>query len=268
MLLVPSWVGAEKSPYAPSFYPFQNGVKLETPEEGARLLKKLGYDGVGSVYGKDLAKYLKAYDEAGLKTFSIYVGGKLEMDGYSYDPSIREAIASLKGRKTMVELYVQGSVRANTDEQAVSFVREVADQAKASGLRVVIYPHSGFYIDTVSVALRIAKASGRDNVGVAFNLCHYLKEEVKSDLRKILVKLRPYLWSVSICGADSDGTSWQQLIRPLDEGSFDQVGLLRHLRKSGYTGPVGLQCYAIKIDSRENLRRSILAWKSNLAASQ
>ncbi len=263
--LIPIWSGAEEPVFAPSFYPFQNGVKFETPEEGAKVLKELGYDGIGSVKAKDLVKHLKAYDEAGLKVFSIYVGGKLGPDGPGYDPVVSEAIAGLKGRKAVVELYVQKG-KESTDEQAVAFVREIADQAEASGLRVVLYPHAGFYVDTAGAALRIAKATGRDNVGVAFNLCHFLKVEPKSDFRKTLEKIRPYLWSVSICGADAEGTSWQELIRPLDEGSFDQAGLLRQLRKMGYKGPVGLQCYAIKIAPEENLRRSIAAWKKNLAA--
>ncbi len=266
-LMTPTWAKAEKPSFAPPFYPFQNGVKFETPEKGARILKELGYDGIGSVYGKDLAKHLKAYDEAGLKIFSIYVGGKLGADGHSYDPVVSEAIASLKGSKTIIELYVQKG-KDNTDEQAVTFVREIADQAKASGLRIVLYPHSGFYVATAGDALRIAKASGRDNVGVAFNLCHFLKVEPQNDLRETLEKICPYLWSVSTCGADTDGTSWQQLIRPLDEGSFDQTSLLQHLRELDYKGPVGLQCYAIKIAPKENLRRSITAWKKNLAACQ
>jgi len=267
-LALPAGAKAWKPSFAPPFYPFQNGVKFATPEEGARVLKQLGYDGIGSVYGKDLATHLKAYENAGLQVFSIYVGGKLGADGHSYDPVVSEAIASLKGSKTIVELYVQKGNAESNDEQAVAFVREIADQAKASGLRVALYPHTGFYVATAGDALRIAKASGRDNVGVAFNLCHFLKVEPQSDVRKTLAEIRPYLWSVSTCGADTDGTSWQQLIRPLDEGSFDQASLLRHLREAGYQGPVGLQCYAIKIDPRENLQRSIAAWKKNLAASR
>jgi sugar phosphate isomerase/epimerase len=266
-LVIPAGAKAQKPAFAPPFYPFHNGVKFETPQEGAGILKQLGYDGIGSVYGKDLAKILKAYGEAGLKVFSIYVGGKLGADGHSYDPVVSEAITSLKGSKTIVELYVQKG-KNSSDEQALAFVREIADQAKASGLRVVLYPHTGFYVATAGDALRIAKASGRDNVGVAFNLCHFLKVEPQSDLRKTLAEIRPYLWSVSTCGADTDGTSWPQLIRPLDEGSFDQSGLLRQLRELDYQGPVGLQCYAIKIDPRENLQRSIIAWKKILAASQ
>ncbi len=267
MLLVPSLADGEKPSFAPSFYPFQNGVRFATPEAGVKVLKELGYGGIGSVYGKDLAQYRKACDGTGLKIFSIYVGGGVKADGYSYDPVVTEAIALLKGSDTIVELFIGGKVE-HADEHAVAFVKEIAGHAKKSGLRVVLYPHSGFYIDTVGDALRIAKASGCDNVGVIFNLCHFLKVEPESDLRKTLEEAMPLLWSVSVSGAEPGGTNWKQLIQPLDEGSFDQIALLRNLREIGFSGPVGLQCYAIKIDPRENLRRSITAWKKILAASR
>ena len=33
------------------------------------------------------------------------------------------------------------------------------------------------------------------------------------------------------------------------------------LSEFGYDGPIGLQCYAIKGDTRANLRRSMEAWR-------
>ena len=161
----------------------------------------------------------------------------------------------------MLELFVQGNKQSNNDDQAVAFVREIADQAKASGLRVVLYPHANFYIDRIGDAVRIARKSGRDNVGVMFNLCHFLKVEPGSDLRKALTNAAPLLWQVSINGADKEGTSWGQLIQTLDQGDFDHRALLQMLHQIGFHGNIGFQCYAIRGDSRQNLKRSIDAWK-------
>jgi hypothetical protein len=36
---------------------------------------------------------------------------------------------------------------------------------------------------------------------------------------------------------------------------------LKQLADGGYQGPIGLQCYAIPGDPRENLQRSIQAWR-------
>ena len=246
-------------------YAFQNGVHFKTVKERIQVLKELGYHGIGSAKLAQsdipLPKRLKLYDKAGLKLFSFYIGGKLTKDGHSYSPEIKEAIKQLKGRDTVLELFVQGNKQSNNDDQAVAFVREIADQAKASGLRVVLYPHANFYIDRIGDAVRIARKSGRDNVGVMFNLCHFLKVEPGSDLRKAITDASPLLWQVSINGADKEGTSWGQLIQTLDQGDFDHRALLQMLHQIGFQGNIGFQCYAIRGDSRQNLKRSIDAWK-------
>ena len=134
---------------------------------------------------------LKAYEKAGLKIFSFYIGGKLSSEGHTYQSEIPEAITQLKGHDTVLELYLQGSKKSNTDEQAIAFVQEIADLAlEKSSLRVVLYPHAGFYIDTLSDAIRVARKCRRNNVGVMFNLCHYLKVEPKNDLKATLLKQR------------------------------------------------------------------------------
>ena len=245
-------------------YAFQNGVHFKTTEERVKVLKELGYDGIGSAKlsqsNLPIPQRLKLYDDAGLKLFSFYVGGRLGPKGHSYGKEITQAIKDLKGRNTILELYVGGSKKTNTDEQAVAFVREIADQANDSGLRIVLYPHAGNYVDTLGSAVRVARKCERENVGVMFNLCHYLKVEPKTDLKAALTEAKPLLWQVSTCGAQKGGNSWGQLIQTLDRGSYDQKALFQMLRELGFKGNVGFQCYAIRGDSRENLKRSIGAW--------
>jgi sugar phosphate isomerase/epimerase len=258
---------AEEKPYAPAIYPFQNGVKFHSVADGLRIVKDLGYQGVGSVYPNQLAEYKAACEEQRLKIFSIYVGGRVNADSFHYEKEVGEAIAMLKGTNALVEINVQRG-KDPSDKQAIAMVSEIADKAKAAGLRVVLYPHDNFHIERVDHALKIAQATGRDNVGIAFNLCHFLKVQPTDDLAALLRRAKPLLWSVSLCGADSDGKDWSTLIRPLDEGTFDQAALLRMLRVIGYEGAVGLQCFNIRIDAQNNLSRSIKAWSKHLAASQ
>jgi sugar phosphate isomerase/epimerase len=255
--------------FAPEFFAFENGVvRIGATEEQIKVLKELGYDSLGSAKPHNLPARLRTHQEAGLRISSLYIGGKIDgnKDVQTINPAIPEAIRQLKGHDTIIELFVQGSQK-NTDDEAVAFVREVADLAKASGLRVVLYPHSGFYVDTLGDAVRIAKLSNRDNVGVMFNLCHFLKVEPKSDLRETLENAGDRLWRISTSGADVEGTNWGALIQPLDKGSFDQASFLRMLREIGFSGDVGLQCYSVPGDPKENLSRSILAWRKHLAKS-
>lgn len=253
--------------FAPALYPFQNGVDSMPAGEAARMVKELGYPGIGSVYPQRLAEFKAACDAAGLRIFSIYVGVRVGADGFRHGPEVAEAIALLKGTGALVELNLQRG-RDPTDAMAVALVNEVADMAKDAGLNVVLYPHADFHVERVDHALEIATATGRDNVGVAFNLCHFLKVQPGDDLAALLAAAKPLLWSVSLCGADADGKDWRTLIRPLDEGSFDQAGLLRMLRGIGYDGAAGLQCYAIKTAPGEHLARSMAAWREHLAASR
>ena len=261
-------VAAEPKPlFEPGFYPFQNGMKFKSAEEGVKLIKDLGYQGVGSAYPNGLAQLKAACEKEGLKIFSVYLGGKVNADNFSYGKEVDETIALLKGTDALLELNVQRGKEPN-DAQAIAMVKEVGEKAKAAGLKVVIYPHADFHIERVDHAVNIAKATGCDNVGVAFNLCHFLKVQPTDDLSKILADAKALLWSVSISGADTGGKDWNTLIRPLDEGTFDVSSLLKQLREISYEGAIGLQCFNIRIDAKENLTRSALAWKKHLAASQ
>ena len=246
-------------------YAFQNGVHFKTVKERVQVLKELGYDGIGSAKFSQsdlsLPDRLKAYEQAGLKIFSFYIGGKLSSEGHTFQSEIPEAIRQLKGHNTVLELYLQGSKKNNTDEQAIAFVQKIADLAEKSGLRVVLYPHAGFYIDTLGDAIRVARKCQRNNVGVMFNLCHFLKVEPKANLKATLLEAKDLLWQVSTSGAEMGGTNWGQLIQTLDRGDFDQKALFQILNEIGFSGNVGFQCYAIRGNSRENLKRSMDAWK-------
>ena len=250
----------------PEIYPFGNAFGNMPAPEAAKLAKGLGYGGIGSIYPQHLAAYQAACKAEGLKVFSIYAGGVVNADGFRADKGIPAAIALLQGTGALVELNVRRGNNPN-DEHAAALVGHVADIAKEAGLKVVIYPHANFHIERLEHAIAIAKATERDNVGIAFNLCHFLKVQPGDDLPALLAAAKPLLWSVSISGADSDGKDWDTLIRPLDEGTYDQAAFLRALRGIGYEGAVGLQCYNIKLAPRVHLTCSMAAWRKHLAAA-
>ena len=248
-----------------SFFAFDNGVGRGelTPGEQAAVLEELGYAGIGYTGVGNLPEVLDALDEKGLKLFSVYVGAKLEPDGPTYGANLAEGIKALKGRDTVIWLYLTGHP-PDAEEQAVRVTTEIAEMAEQSGLRVALYPHVGFYVDGVDDALRIVNKVDRKNVGVSFNLCHWLKLEGDANMESLIAEAMPKLFLVSINGADRGDTramGWDRLIRTLDRGNFDTYGFVDALKRHGYDGPIGLQCYAIKGDMRENLERSMGAWR-------
>ena len=244
------------------FFAFDNGTGRDQKlplEEQAELVKRTGYAGLGYTGALQVPEMLKALESRGLKMFSIYVAARVDGDKPSYDAGIPEAIRQLKGHGTVIWLTVQGT-SPDGEERAVRMVREVADMAAESGLRVVLYPHMGFYVGRIEDALRIRSLADRRNVGVTFNLAHFLAVKDEPNLDQRLHEAMPYLEMVSINGAEHEG-GWDRLIQPLDRGAFDVFGLLKKLAAAGYKGPIGLQCYQVPGDIEDNLNRSMAAWR-------
>lgn len=238
-------------------------AKHQTAQSQAQLAKELGYAGIGC----DIAAMpgmLEAVEAAGLKLFAVYVGANVDPAKPRYDPRLKATIQALKGRDTFVWLFVQGGKPSSTDhdERAVEILREIADLAAVSGLRVALYPHTNFYVERVEDAVRLARKAERKNVGVTFNLCHWLRVDKEENMKPLLELAKPYLYVVTINGADSGGKDWKTLIQTLDRGTFDNHRFLKTLKDLGFKGPIGFQGYGIKGDARDNLKRTMDAWRA------
>ncbi len=265
LILLSTTVNAFSAEDPIEFFAFDNGTGRGTvsPDDQAAMLKELGYAGIGYTGAQGIPEMLAALDKHGLEMYSIYVGATLGPNGPAFDPQLKEGIAALKGRETIIWLTILGGA-PNAHEQAVEVVREIGDLADAAGLRVALYPHAGFYVAKVEDALRIVKDVDRKNVGASLNLCHWLKLDDERNMAALIKEAAPHLFLVSINGADSGDTKqmgWDRLIQTLDQGSFDVGPFIDTLNRAGYQGPVGLQCYAVKGDMRDNLKRSMDAWK-------
>lgn len=90
-----------------------------------------------------------------------------------------------------------------------------------------------------------------------------MRVDSSRNYKPLLRRAMPWLWAVSINGADEfdEKPGWKRYIQPLGQGNFDVGRLLRTLKELGYKGPIGLQCYGIGGDAREHLARSMTAWQ-------
>lgn len=251
------------------FFPYcidTHDSKHRSLEEQAAMLKELGFDGMGHLWLDNIPERLATLDAVGLKLFQISIRVDIKAEKDAYDARLKDVVPLLKGRGVMINLLMTGLPPSDQagDARAVELVREIADLCRDAGVRVVLYPHAGDWLERVEDGLRIVKKAERPNVGVMFNLCHWLKVDKEENLRPLLKQAMPHLMAVSINGADGAeairaGTgNWLQ---PLDQGSYDVGALLAVLRALGYTGPVGLQCWGIEGDVREHLARSMAAWR-------
>ena len=268
-LLTPAAAAEPASPKTNAFFAFcidTHDAKKRNLEQQAALLKELGYDGVGHLWLDNIPERLKTLDAAGLKMFQITMTVDIAPGKQAYDPKFKEVMPFLKGRGVQFVLLMNGLKPSDPagDARAVEIIREMASLARDSGAQILLYPHSYMWLERIEDAVRVADKVDRPNVGVMFNLCHYLRVNKDRNYKPLLVQAMPRLWAVSISGADEfdDQPGWAHYIQPLGRGSFDMLAFLKTLRQLGYTGPIGLQCYGIGGDVRDTLAESMKAWRS------
>jgi sugar phosphate isomerase/epimerase len=273
LALLPVGQAATPEPYP--FFPFcidWHDAKKRGFEEQATMLKELGYPGVGHIWLDKVEERLQTLDKAGLRLFQITMVVEVGPDKQPYDPRFKDVLKLIKGRQVQFDLLVNGMKPSDpsVDPHAVAVLREMSDLAKDSGAQLLLYPHQGSWIERIEDSCRVAEKVDRPNVGVMFNLCHWLRVDKSREYKPLLEKAMPRLWAISINGADEldPQPGWDRYIQPLDQGSFDMARFLRTLKELGYKGPIGLQCYGIGGDTRDHLARSMAAWqklKTNLA---
>ena len=243
-------------------YVFDNGLNRDvlSIEAQTELAHKIGFAGLFYEKTTGIPQLVAAHQARGMHVLGIYTGMNLSDPKPGYDPSLPEAIRQLKGSGALITFTVNGKA-ANGDELAVPVIREVAVMAAQAGLKVALYPHFGMYAARVEDVLRLCEKAARPNLGIVFNLCHWLRSGDEANLATRLNAALPHLLMISINGADHEG-DWNRLIQTLDRGAFDVKGFVATLRAMGYQGPIGLQCYAVPGDVEDNLTRSMKAWRS------
>jgi sugar phosphate isomerase/epimerase len=273
-LLVAAALAAFAAPAAAerSLFAMDTGTrdaKIKTYAEQAALAKRLGYSGIGFTGCAKIPEMLAAADAEGIAMSTIYTGMQIKNGNIGLDGLLETAIGQLAGRETVIWIFLGGSRPddpSKTDAPVVEALQNLADLAAKSKLKIALYPHAGAYADRVVDCVRVAKKVGRANLGVTFNLCHWLKVDGE-DLEERITDAMPHLFVVTVNGADSDGSGWDTLIQPLDRGSFDVAQVIRLLDKLDYKGSVGLQHYGIRGDAEQNLGHSMAGWRGLQARS-
>lgn len=242
------------------------------PEIVVPLLKELGYAGLGGAAG-DRAM-AEALQQAGLRFFNGYLTLQFHAERSGLDEKLRGQIDAMQGADAALWLAVSKIYRENQplapgaaggEEIAAMRLKEIANYAATRGVKVALYPHTGQWFAHFEDALRITTRLRHPSIGVTFNLCHWLKVEgSERDPMPLLRAALPSLMFVTINGADGGDTksmTWNRLILPLGEGTYDVAAFVRDLQAIGYVGPIGFQGYGIKAPPREVLMKTMGAWR-------
>jgi sugar phosphate isomerase/epimerase len=269
-LLIVALAGLAGSVLAQPCFPFcidWHDAKRRTFPQQAEMLKELGYEGVGHIWLDKVEDRIQSLDAAGLKLFQITMTVDISSNKPPCDLNrFKQVLSLVKGRQVQFLMIFNGAKPTNheVDPQGVAVIRELSDLARDSGSTLLLYPHTGNWIERIQDAVRVARQVDRPNVGVMFNLCHWLRVDPSRDYKPLLQEALPLLQAVSINGADErdEKPGFGRYIQPLDAGSFDVAAFLKTLHELGYRGPVGLQCYGIGGDVRDHLARSMAAWRA------
>lgn len=240
-----------------------------TLDEQLDLVKSLGYAGLSWTEGDpaELRAVVEGSKKRGLKLYAHYAAATLRKSGLETNPRLPETVRALAGSGSVLWPHVGSpDFRPSDpagDAAAIEGLRRIADLAAASNVKVALYPHVAEWVERVQDAVRLARAVGKRDFGVTFNLCHCLKMGYEARIPDLLAEAKPHLMIVTLNGADSDASQagWDRLIQTLDRGTYDTGALLSTLQKLRYRGPIGLQGYGIGGDTKENLTRSMAAWQ-------
>lgn len=260
------------------FFVLHNAIRgdsvYKTFDQQVALIKSLGYDGVEINQLESFAGMKAALDKHQFKGSYLYL--KINVDQPQLDERLENIVAQLKGSGTILAPFMVSDSKKfkpsshEADAHLTELLEQLGKWAQKSNLPVALYPHHGFYVETIDHARSLVKAVNMKNVGLSFNLCHWLATTPRSernDWKNDLKMLQPYLKMVTISGAnqvDSKAkTPWDDYILPLGTGSYDTYGLLKYLvRDLKYKGSIGVQCYNIKADKPGLLRSTMQVWEA------
>ncbi len=210
-------------------------AKKRSPEERAEMVAKMGIKKVAydwrAEHVAEFEREILAYQKHGIEMFAFWG---------VHD----EALRLFEKYKLHPQLWIMMKGIGDTQEAQVKTAAEgllpILAKAKAIGSQVGIYNHGGWGGEPenmIAVCEFLKKSHGTDNIGIIYNLHH--GHSHLDRLPKALEAMKPWLLCLNLNGMDIDGDTKGRKILPLGVGTQD-VQVLRQIRASGYSGPIGI----------------------------
>jgi sugar phosphate isomerase/epimerase len=150
-----------------------------------------------------------------------------------------------------------GADAAAKADGVANVIRPIAEEAAKLGCTVALYNHGGWFGEPEN-QLAVIDRLKLPNVGIVYNLHH--GHDHLDRFPKLLAAMKPHLLCLNLNGMVKGGDRAGKKILPLGQGDLD-VELLKAIRDSGYSGPVGIIGHT-EDDAEERLRDNLdgLAW--------
>jgi hypothetical protein len=263
-------LGTLVAAHRPVFFAMDTAARLE-PADCAAVLAELGYAGLGGRPSTAKA-HATALQSKGLAYFNGYHVADFPSGQTQLPVELTQAVDNLAGtggtlwlaiNKVTLPLGLSMGPEYG-DTVVVPQLRQLVAYARAKGVKISLYPHAGFWAARFETCVRVASKVDSPNLGVTFNLCHWLKVEgSERDPLPLIKEALPRLNFITINGADTGDTQnlgWDKLIQPLGRGTYDVGAFVSKARAVGYRGPFGFQGYGIKIEPKELLKETMEGW--------
>ena len=264
-------LGALVAADRPVFFAMDTAARLE-PAECAAVLAELGYAGLGGRPATAKA-HAAALQAKGLVFFNGYHVTHFAYGETQLPADLTQAVDDLAGTGGALWLAINkvqfpaGLLPRPEygDTIVVPQLKRLVAYATPKGVKISLYPHAGFWAARFETCVRVASKVDDPNLGVTFNLCHWLKVEgSERDPLPLIKEALPRLNFITINGADTGDTQnlgWDKLIQPLGRGTYDVGTFVAKARAAGYRGPFGFQGYGIKMEPKELLKETMEGWK-------
>lgn len=215
--------------------------KKRGPEERAAMLEKLGFTKFAYDYRAEHIPTFDAEIEA-LKKHHV------ELSAWWFPTVLNDeakmTLAVFEKHKVTPQLWVTGGgaptksdaeQRQRVTEEAAR-IRPIAEAAAKVGCKVALYNHGGWFGEPEN-QIAIIKELNLPNVGIVYNQ-HHGHDHVER-FPELLKLMKPYLLTLNLNGMIKNGDRQGQKIVQLGQGELD-LKLLKVIRDSGYTGPIGI----------------------------
>ena len=264
-------LGALAAADRPVFFAMDTAARLE-PAECAAVLAELGYAGLGGRPATAKA-HAAALQAKGLVFFNGYHVTHFAYGETQLPADLTQAVDDLAGTGGALWLAINkvqfpaGLLPRPEygDTIVVPQLKRLVAYATPKGVKISLYPHAGFWAARFETCVRVASKVDDPNLGVTFNLCHWLKVEgSERDPLPLIKEALPRLNFITINGADTGDTQnlgWDKLIQPLGRGTYDVGAFVAKASAAGYRGPFGFQGYGIKMEPKELLKETMEGWK-------
>lgn len=222
-------------------------AKKRGPEERAEMLQRLGLRRLAYDWRAEHIPTFDAEVEAmkkrGIEVTAWWFPGAMNDDA-------RKILDVLARHKIPAQLWVSfgdppGASQEEKVRNAAQRIRPIAEEAAKIGSKVGLYNHGGWFGEPEN-QLAIIHALELPNVGIVYNF-HHGHAHIAC-FAELWEKMQPHLLCVNLNGMVKDGDKQGKKIFPLGQGN-EELAMLRVIRASGWSGPVGILCHRTDADA-------------------